>query len=88
MTDIHSAPSWAPGFVHLTGGEDPIPFGFREELEDFVAYFLRTHAPSEWAGRLDRLLASTMHRVAAGKALQASFRSRTTSWSDQSCRGA
>ena len=45
MTDIHSAPSWAPGFVHLTGGEDPIPFGFREELEDFVVEEVPRSAP-------------------------------------------
>ena len=28
--------SWAPGFVHTTANEGPIPFGFREEMEDFI----------------------------------------------------
>jgi len=45
MTDVRTAPPWAPGFVHLTGGEDPIPFGFREELEDFVVEEVPRAAP-------------------------------------------
>lgn len=36
MTDPTSTLSWAPGFVHTTAGEDPISFGFREEMEDFI----------------------------------------------------
>ena len=36
MTESNSTLSWAPGFVHTTAGEDPIPFGFREEMEDFI----------------------------------------------------
>ena len=36
MTELNSTLSWAPGFVHTTAGEDPIPFGFREEMEDFI----------------------------------------------------
>ena len=36
MTDPISTLSWAPGFVHTTAGEDPISFGFREEMEDFI----------------------------------------------------
>lgn len=36
MSEMRKAPTWAPGFVHLTVGEEPIPFGFREEMEDFV----------------------------------------------------
>ena len=44
-----------------------------EGLADFAAYFLRTHAPQEWKGRLDRLLASTLHRVAAGKPLSSTY---------------
>ncbi len=45
MTDARTAPHWAPGFVHLTGGEDPISFGFREELEDFVVEEVPRRAP-------------------------------------------
>jgi len=45
MTDVRTAPTWAPGFVHLTANEDPIPFGFREELEDFVVEEVPRRAP-------------------------------------------
>jgi len=45
MTELRNVPSWAPGFVHLTGDEDPIPFGFREELEDFVVEEVPRAAP-------------------------------------------
>ena len=45
MTELRSAPAWAPGFVHLTEGEAPIPFGFREELEDFVVEEVPRRAP-------------------------------------------
>ena len=45
MTDIRTAPTWAPGFVHLTGSEPPIAFGFREELADFVVEEVPRRAP-------------------------------------------
>ena len=45
MTELRSAPAWAPGFVHLTEREAPIPFGFREELEDFVVEEVPRRAP-------------------------------------------
>ena len=44
-----------------------------EGLADFVAYFLRTHSPQEWKGKFDRLLATSLHRVAAGTALASTF---------------
>jgi len=45
MTDVRPAPLWAPGFVHLTPDEEPIRFGFREELVDFVVEEVPRRAP-------------------------------------------